>query len=78
MLAALSVLGTCYLTTFGAGNKYCVFDASQNSKECYRRPDVDLPLTWFSTIVSEWEPLLNVVSVYSRAFSSHHSCRVSR
>jgi len=78
MLAVLSVLGACYLTTLGGGNEYCAFHDSRNSTMCYRHPYVDLSLTWFSTSVSEWKPFLNVVLVCLRAFSSHHSCCVLR
>ncbi|KAF9650922.1 hypothetical protein BDM02DRAFT_3185068 [Thelephora ganbajun] len=51
ILAALSMLGACFLTAYGGRNEHCGSDGSQNPK-CYRRPDVDLPLTWFSTTVA--------------------------
>jgi len=56
MLAALSTLGAFCLTTIGGGNEYCVPNDSQNPKECYRRPYVDLPLSWLSTITRGWKP----------------------
>ena len=71
MLAALSMLGACCLTTLGEGDKYCGSNASWNPEKCYRRPDVDLLLTWFSTVIGEWEPFLDITLRYSRGFSSH-------
>lgn len=64
MLAALSMLGACCLTTYGRGNASCKSDGPRNPT-CYRRPDIDLSLTWFSVAICEKEPLLNVALLYS-------------
>jgi hypothetical protein len=77
MLAALSMLGACCLTIFGGVNEYCESDASQNIKRCYRRPDVDLPLAWFSTAIGECEPLLNAALVLTYFQLSPASLRLS-
>lgn len=63
-IAALSMLGACYLTIYGGRGSCCEFDGSQN-QTCYRRPDIDLPLAWFSVATCEKEPLLNTQLVHS-------------
>lgn len=64
-LATLSVLGACYLTAYGGESACCESGGSQNPKYS-RRPDVYLPLTWFSTAICEKEPLLRAISIDSR------------
>lgn len=64
-LAALSMLGACCLTTYGVGSTHCESGGSQNTP-CYRRPDIDLPLTWFSVAICEKGSLLNPVLSFSR------------
>ena len=64
-LAALSMLGACCLTTYGGGNAYCESGGPQSPTR-YRRPDIDLPLAWFSVAICEKEPPLNMTPQYSR------------
>ena len=63
-LAALSMLGACCLTTLGGGDMHCESGGSRNPM-CYRRPNIDLPLTWLSVAICEKGPLLNVALSYS-------------
>ena len=62
-LAASSVLGACCLTTYNGGSACCGSGGPQNPNCC--RSDIALPLTWFSSVICEKEPLLHIALLYS-------------